>query len=81
MHGIRSAGSEDYETAVENLDIRAVEEVFCVPRPEHSCSQEFLELADIPMEENGLVMLSNAEEANSLYSNFHCQYIDWTFLT
>ena len=64
-----SAGSEDYKTAVENLDIRAAEEVFRVPRPEHSCSQEFLELAEILMEENGLLMLSNAEEVDSLYSS------------
>ena len=64
-----SAGSEDYETAVENLDIRAAEEPFCVSRPDHCCSQEFLELADILMEENGLVMLSNAEEADCLYSS------------
>ena len=52
------------KAAVENLDIRAAEEVFCVPRPEHSCSQEFLELA-----ESELLMLSNAEEADSLYSS------------
>ena len=45
-----STGSEDYETAVENVDIRAAEEVFYVPRPEHSCSQEFLELAEILMD-------------------------------
>ena len=34
-----SAGSGDYKTVVENMDIRAAEEVFCVPHPEHSCSQ------------------------------------------
>ena len=28
-----SAGSKDYKTAVERLDIRAAEEVFCVPHP------------------------------------------------
>ena len=78
-----SAGSEDYKTAVENLDIRAAEEVFCVPCPDHRCSQEFLELAEILMEENGLVMLTSAEEADSLYSFLLTSIanINWTFLT
>ena len=69
---------------LKNLDIRAAEEVFCVPRPEYSCSQEFLELAEILMEKNGLVMLSNDEVLSRLlilpFINFHCQYINWTFL-
>ena len=69
-----SAGSEDYKTGVENLDIRAAEEVFYVPCPEHSCSQEFLELAEILKEENGLLMLTRSRQLILFLINFHCKY-------
>ena len=59
--------SRDYKVSISDNDIALAVHLCCKERPTFGCSNEFVELASILMDENDLVMPSNADEAEMLY--------------
>ena len=59
--------SRDYKVSISDNDIALAVHLYCKERPTFGCSDEFVELASILMDENDLVMPSNADEAEMLY--------------
>ena len=59
--------TEDYITRVDMEDVEIADEMCCPQDPPSPCSPAFKDLADLIMEDKGLHMPKNPEEAKSLY--------------
>jgi transposase len=62
-----ATATRDYGSRVSEEDIEVAIEMCAVQRPISGCSREFNQLAEIIMEENGLVQPNNKDEAEQLY--------------
>jgi len=66
-HIPRTTATRAYGNRVSEEDIEVAIEMCAVQRPISGCSCEFSELAEILLEENGLVQPNNKDEAEQLY--------------
>ena len=58
--------AEDYMSPVDDAKVRACEE-HCTFKSEYPCDKDMFELCSVLMEENGLAVPRNPDEAKQLY--------------
>ncbi|XP_071797832.1 uncharacterized protein [Asterias amurensis] len=69
-------GTHEYKHEVSLADIRDVNEEFCTPVSEHGCSEEFLQIVEEIMTEEGYTLPQTNEEAVLLFSQLRDIIVD-----